>query len=79
MASTQDCKNLLDSDPRTAPHVRKGWKRLLKKRAPDGVEHIFTNKEQSFFAWIVEKDGRLENTYDLLPVLNARVSDGSGN
>ena len=57
MASTTDCKNILSSDPSTK--AGKGWKRLSKRNAVDGVERIFSTADESLFARILENDSGL--------------------
>ena len=54
MASTDDCKKLLDSDEKT--QGRGPWKRLSKRNADDGVERIFSNKDQTCFVRMLETD-----------------------
>lgn len=59
MTTTADCKELLESDPRTAGHARGGWKRLSKRTAPDGVERIFANKTGDCFARVLQSSSGL--------------------
>ena len=58
MASTDDCKALLSTNPQTATQNGQ-WKRLSKRNAPDGVERIFASADGTLFARLVEVQGAL--------------------
>lgn len=52
--STNDCKKLLDQHPDTAGTNQGAWKRLSKRKAPDGVERIFSDSAGGRFVRILE-------------------------
>lgn len=63
--STDDCKTLLAKDnPLIAAGALdpKGWKRLSKRNASDGVERIFSHPPSGMFARVLEANGALSVT-----------------
>lgn len=54
MASTADCKALLEREPALGGRGHGGWKRLSKRQTDDGVERIFSNKGQDCFVRVLE-------------------------
>lgn len=60
MASTADCKKLIEQDPLvrgTIGAAARVWKRLSKRTAPDGVERVFQDQQGAWFVRVLE-DGQ---------------------
>jgi hypothetical protein len=57
LASSDDCKALLDNDGLVQAAGGKGpWKRLSKRKADDGVERVFQDKQGACFVRVLEDD-----------------------
>lgn len=58
MASTADCKNLIDRDPAVAQMGGKGpWGRRSKKKVAGEIERVFANAAGTCFVRVVEDAG----------------------
>ena len=79
MASTADCKQLLEQDPRLAGQADGGWKRLGKRKVDGGQARVFSNGSSTLYALVLETASGLsiEKVADSLDALDAPQGMGA--